>query len=267
MFTEDYHVHTEMSFDSNAKLSDICCRAIGVGINEIAITEHYDIGVTEIEEGNNFDVNKMKENFEQNKIKYKDKLNIRFGIELAQPHFDVNKTKEVLKRADFDFVLCSLHTDREGKDYYYMNFENVDINKVFDDYLTDLENMIEFKDFDILGHITYPLRYALKVINKFEINNHRMHLESFLKKVIKMGKGIEVNLSTLRDGQSDPMPDYNTIKLYKELGGEIISVGTDSHFARHVGAGVHDAINELKYLGFKYIATFENRKLKMKKII
>ncbi|MDP4153607.1 MAG: histidinol-phosphatase HisJ family protein [Bacillota bacterium] len=268
MFTEDYHIHTEMSHDSDAKHMDACARAAELGIDEIAFTDHYDIGLTEIEEGCNFNVAEMKEKVGLCREKYKDRLKIRFGIEIGQPHNDLERSLEVIKRAEYDFVLCSLHNNKSGIDFYYVDYKNINFDELYESYLSDIDDMIKnFKDFDVLAHVTYPVRYAMKTIKSFDVTKHYPHLREIFKKLISMGKGIEVNLSTLRTGLSDPMPDFETVKLYKKLGGEIITIGSDAHFSHHVGSEVHDSVRTLYEMGFKYLATYENRKLKMKKIL
>ena len=44
-----------------------------------------------------------------------------------------------------------------------------------------------------------------------------------------MGKGIELNTGGFKYGLGHPNPCEDIIKRYKELGGEIITLGSDAH--------------------------------------
>ena len=82
-------------------------------------------------------------------------------------------------------------------------------------------------------------------------------IQEILEIVIKDEKGIEVNTSSHRYGLKDSTPSRDILKLYKELGGKIITIGSDSHKIEHLGAYINEAKELLKELGFEYYCTFE----------
>ena len=85
-------------------------------------------------------------------------------------------------------------------------------------------------------------------------------LAKILKTVIVDGKGIEVNTSSHRYGLADLTPSREILKLYRELGGRILTIGSDSHKPEHLGAFIDETKQELKTLGFKEFCTFDKMK-------
>lgn len=83
-------------------------------------------------------------------------------------------------------------------------------------------------------------------------------LTPVLKNVIQKGKGIEINTSGLRQEVGRAMPSLSILKLYRQLGGEIITVGSDAHTVKDVAAGFSEAAELLETAGFSAYATFQN---------
>ena len=103
-------------------------------------------------------------------------------------------------------------------------------------------------------------RYAFNTHGNYDFNEYVVMIKEVLTNIIKSGKGIEVNTSTLRSVVNETMPSVDILKLYHELGGTIITVGSDAHKSEDVGAGIRESIEVLKNIGFKNIYRFENRK-------
>ena len=99
------------------------------------------------------------------------------------------------------------------------------------DYLTLVLETAKWGKFSVLGHLTLPLRYMNE--------NHGMHM-SF-------------------DGNT-PLPDQKWLRLYHELGGEIITIGTDAHTPEFVGMRARETQELLKSCGLDYVCTFEKKK-------
>ena len=85
-------------------------------------------------------------------------------------------------------------------------------------------------------------------------------LTEILRTVIADGKGIEINTSSQRYGLTDLTPSRDILKLYRELGGRILTIGSDSHKPEHLGAYIDETKQELKMLGFKEFCTFDKMK-------
>ena len=102
-------------------------------------------------------------------------------------------------------------------------------------------------------------RYAFNLHGNYDFNDYKEEIEEVLKNIINAKKGIEVNTSTLRSMVNETMPSIDILKMYYDLGGEIITVGSDSHKAEDVGAGIKESIEVLKAIGFKHVYRFEGR--------
>jgi len=171
------------------------------------------------------------------------RLTIRAAIEVSEPHVHPEKAGPVLNKYEWDFVLGSLHWIQPN------------INTYLDDFMTYAG------DFDILSHIDYPSRYNQHIHGgAYDIAEYEDTIREVLRAVIARGKGIEINTSPWRKGLADPNPPAIVIKWYRELGGEILTLGSDSHAPKDVGAGIDRAMAIAKDAGFTRIATFEKRK-------
>ncbi|WP_372714565.1 histidinol-phosphatase HisJ family protein [Ilyobacter sp.] len=271
----DYHVHSSYSDDSTYPMEDIIKRAIDLGMNEICFTEHVDYGV-KVDINSNpskmrsyypktkSEIEMMKNNcnyseyiLEYNRCKrlYKDKINIKLGIEFGMQVNTIDCFKVDFDRYDFDFVILSCH-QIEDKEFYNYRFQEgktqAEYNRA---YYQEILNVIkEYKDYSVLGHLDMIKRYDKVGIYPFEAVKDIV--TEILKQVIKDSKGIEINTSSFRYALSDLTPSIEIIKLYKELGGKIITIGSDSHEEDHLGYKILDVKRELKELGFEYFCTF-----------
>ena len=259
----DYHVHSRFSFDSKADIDEIVKNAINKGIKKIAITDHFD-PYNEDREYLVYDRLGCKEEIFKAKEKYKKEIDIVYGVELGQVHTYEKECTNLLKQLNYEFVLCSLHNLRGDLDLYYMNFTKDNINFHMKNYMLELVETAKFYDYDILSHLDLPKRYVKPFT--FNIFDYTDLLDEVLKIVIEKGRGIELNLSGLRQGLGETLPHPSVLKRYKELGGHIITIGSDAHYPQHVGANLEDGIKIIKEIGFKYITAYNNRKPEFFKI-
>lgn len=265
----DYHTHCHASFDSEATIEDMVVSAIGRGFSEICITDHWDIMIqtpsTQI-----FDFEQRDIELEKIKRKYQDAIILKKGMEFGQPFKNDIQVKEILEKADgnLDFIIGSIHNLYGDEDVAFTDFYNTDLRKLYDDYIDKLILMVEKYEFDILGHITYPSRYMFEKANiHYDLSPHMDRFEDLFKKTIHCGKGIEINTSGYFRGLEKLMPDRELLKLYKECGGELITVGSDAHRPEHVGGGFEQAIQALFDCDFAYYTVYEKRKAEQIKLV
>jgi len=129
-----------------------------------------------------------------------------------------------------------------------------------DAYFNDVLTMVDFADFDILAHLTCPLRYIVgKYKIDIELSRYADKIETILKKIIKKGIALEVNTSSLVL-TGDFMPSIEIIKKYYDLGGYLITLGSDAHIAGNASFGFVEAIETIKRIGFKNIYYYQKRK-------
>jgi histidinol-phosphatase (PHP family) len=229
MFMEDYHLHTELSMDSTEKLSNMCEAALLKNISEIAITEHFDEEVPGKAYQCNFDSGEHLRHVEAARTVYQGKLKILLGIEIGQPHFYPQIYTDKLAENNYDFIISSMHVHPDDGDYYSLSFTGLNFKEMYDRYLDETIKMLTFNNFDILGHITYPVRYVTKNMREFDVMQYEKKLAEIMKRLIDMDKGLEVNTSTYRRGENEPVLDENVYKLYYSLGGRVLTVGSDAH--------------------------------------
>lgn len=259
----DYHLHTNYSFDGVQTLDELCQSAIARNIKEVAVTEHMDIY-----SGKPYDYildcrNSFKEQTDIAK-KYKDKLTIRHGIELGQPMRNPKEAERFLRDWPVDFVIGSVHNMENDIDVGEYDYTKVDWDAFFPHYLECLKDFAANYDYDVLGHVTYPMRYLFLQTGK---NPSPMIWEKdfaeIFKIVIECGKGIELNTSSIARGKGMLMPTKELLSLYYNLGGRIITLGSDAHVKEQTGITAQIGQDILREIGFSHYSTFENRKVIM----
>lgn len=252
----NYHMHTNYSDDSSFIMEDVVKKSISCGLDEICITDHIDC-LTGINP--NFSYKSYEKDFKICKEKYSDKINLKLGIEFGMQTSTIPQFEEIFAEADFDFVLMSCHLIND-KWFWSNEFQSGKTQKEYNEqYYEEILRLVNsFDNYSVLGHLDVIRRYDLN--GEYEFEKVQPIVEAILKRIISQGKGIELNTSSFRYRLKDLMPSRNILKLYKELGGEIITIGSDSHCPEHVNSHLSDAINILQELGYKYFCTFDNMK-------
>jgi len=253
----DFHLHSNISFDSDAPAIDIVKKAEFLGLKEICFTDHYDYNSDPQKTHNIFTIDEYKNAY---KNLSSSTVTIRKGIEYGLTTWNKPQLNELLSVYDFDFVIGSIHFvngyDPYDAEYWEGNTVNRAIEKYFEETLKCLKI---HDDFDVLGHLTYVCKYAphalLKSVNLKDFINIT---DEIMKELIEKGRGIEINTSGI-DKIGEFLPSADFLKRFKELGGEIVTVGTDSHDARRVGQHTDIALEIIKNI-FGYVCTFEKRK-------
>lgn len=266
MYLADYHMHSKYSFDGHEEIIDICEEALRKGLHEIAITDHYDL-FTDGKYARNVDFKSLYEDITKAKELYSGRLIVKAGIELGQPQVRLNESQDFLSIYDLDFVIGSVHNLEDALDVGEYDFRKKDIQALYFKYLEALTDMAIKCDFDVMGHITYPMRYVFQQIGSYpNLYAFREPIKKLYKLLIEQGRGIEVNASGFFQLIGRSMPDIDLVKLYKECGGEIITVGCDAHYLKHIGVTIEFGLEVVREAGFKYITTYEKRKPSFKRI-
>ncbi|MGN1187995.1 MAG: histidinol-phosphatase HisJ family protein [Lachnospiraceae bacterium] len=267
----DYHIHTRYSSDSCEEPEAIIRRAIELGLDEICFTDHMDYDYPVTPDYDNpafvFDIAAYYKELSALREKYRGQLTIKIGMELGLMPYLAGRNAETAASADFDFIIGSTHLV-DGHDPYYPDFwagKNAD-NQISRYLEFTYENVRSFSNYDVYGHLDYITRYVPDKSYRFEYARHSDVVDAILKEIIHSGHGIELNTSPLCKGLPYPNPCPDILKRYRELGGEIITIGSDAHTAGNVG-GHFDAAKELLIsCGFKYHSVFTGRKIAMKEL-
>lgn len=265
MFRADYHTHSSFSLDSDAPMENMIISAISKNLNEIAFTDHVDF-----DERYPFtDYNEYIPFIMDLREKYKNKIHIVFGVEIGLENQWADKINPFSKEFPFDFIIGSSHATQKY-DLYFDQKEFFGTRTKEDAYNTYFEeiykNIKTCDNFNVYGHIDFVSRYGMYEDNSLEYKDYKDIIDKILKELIYQGKGIEVNTSGFRYGIDTTYPSLTILRRYKELGGEIITCGSDSHTVSGVGAYIDYAYELIQAAGFEYISTFKNHKPKFIKL-
>ena len=269
----DYHVHTEFSDDSEYPMEQVINDAIAKGLDEICFTDHVDYGIKkdwddpegieyrETEPGvfqpfANVDYPKYYELYQQLKDKYGQDVSLKLGMEFGMQMHTVKKYEKLFARYPFDFIILSVH-QVEDKEFWTQDFQAGRTQQQYNEryYEEMLQLVRNYHNYSILGHVDLITRYDKAGVYPFE--KIKPILTEIFKTVIADGKGIEVNTSSHRYGLKDLTPGRDILKLYRELGGRIITIGSDSHKPEHLNAYIDETREELKKLGYTEFCTFQ----------
>ncbi len=265
MIAADYHLHSAFSSDSSTLLDEQVKAAISGGrLKRLCITDHMDFDFPENEYGYTFQFDMEEYLKEINRIKelYKGKIRLCTGVELGiLPHLGPKLKHYMDKYGDkLDFVIASSHLVDGMDPYEPIYFDTYDTKTGIRKYLESIiENIDVFNDFDVYGHLDYVVRYAPEKDKYYNPLDYIDYFDEILKKLIENNKGIELNTAGLKAGLSFAHPHPLILKRYRELGGEIITVGSDAHSPERLAYCFDRVPHILTDAGFKYYTIFENR--------
>lgn len=256
----DYHMHSAFSSDTDVPMEAMIQSAIRKGVKEICFTDHIDYDYASPEIAFEFDTQVYQEEIEGLRKRYKDQISIRLGIEIGvQPHI-LAKCTALVEAVGPDFIIASQHTigrqDLYLGDFYRGRTPEAAIAFGMNELLEIVE---DFDAFCVIGHIDILKRYNDAVRN----TSKTVYLEAVkpvLQALIAKGKGIEVNTSGLRQGLNETLPAYELLTLYKELGGEIITIGSDAHNPNDIAHSFKLVLEQLQTIGFNSIYRYEKMK-------
>ena len=261
----DCHMHSFFSSDSEAPTEEMVKRAVELGLPAICLTDHYDMDYSTGEF--QLDTPAYAAKIRELQEKYRDKIDIRFGVELGLQLHLKERMEEYVNAWPFDYVIGSMHVI-DGKDPYYEDaFPDWTAEELYRAYFrATAENIRFFHNFQTLGHLDYVVRYGKHREQEYSYGRFADEIDEILRYLIEHGKGLEVNTAGLKYGLPFAHPPPDVLKRYKKLGGEIITVGADAHKPEHVGYDFNIVDNILEACGFKYYAEFIKRAPVFRKI-
>ncbi len=265
----DYHVHNRISFDAapEATLEAVCAAALQKGVAELALTNHYELDLVVSGELPPTDFASEEAELMEARERYAGQLTVLRGIELGQPNSYPEQAKTLLAARPYDVVLGSVHNLPGGLDFYYLDCENLSdeqLRAYWEIYLRELYALASEAEVDVQTHICYPVRY-IPVERRGRITGlperGRVQYEPIFRKLIERGIALEINTSCMRTAKlPEPDPGLELLRFYRELGGELITVGSDAHCPTDLGANLKDACLLAEAAGFRFLTTFRRRK-------
>lgn len=277
MIYYDTHTHSDYSSDSTASFRDQIEGAIAGGLKGICFTDHMDIDYPCYEFNGlkfEFDPKQYIEELQKLRAEYEGKIRILFGMEIGlrnEPECVdkmITSYGAMAESYPFDFIIGSVHC-LENTDAYYPSpyWDNKTYQSGFTAYLEAvLYNVLHYECYDSLGHLDYIIRYVpeglcgWKGLESYHPCDFADLVDEILKALIERGKALEINSAGLKYGLGFAHPEPSILRRYRELGGELITIGSDGHKPEHLAYDFEYVNERLKQAGFTYYAVFENRK-------
>lgn len=257
----DSHVHTVFSGDCDEPVTNQIETAITLGMKEICITDHHDYDVDSGSVDFNLDTEAYLNSLRELREHYRGRIAVRIGVEFGhQPHL-LDYEKQYFSAYNFDFVIGSTHFV-DGLDPYYPNyFEGRTLSEAYTAYFAAVcDNVKQFNHYDTAAHLDYVARYGPNQNRNYEYRTYQDYLDEILKTLIHRGKSLECNTGGLRKGIRQLNPGIEILRRYRELGGELLTLGSDAHYSEDLGYGFEETGALLKQLGYTYYATYMDRK-------
>jgi histidinol-phosphatase (PHP family) len=259
MYLADYHVHSTCSPDGHQTMARAAEAAVRQGLRELCITDHVDT----IQWGtqtprDDFDWEESRRQFHEAQALWGDRITLRRGAELGEAQLSFDRADRLLAGEELDFVIGSVHLSGKKFDnmdlYYIEKGSEAYYDSVIDSYLDDVLTLARWGRFQVLGHLTLPLRYINEHHGEhMTFRRHMDRVEEIFRTIIPQGVGIECNTNR----GNEPLPGEDILRLYRSLGGEIITLGSDAHRPEDVGCFIRQRQELLRTCGFRYFTTFE----------
>ena len=262
----DYHLHSEFSDDSRELMEDQIKQGIAIGLDEMCFTDHVDYGIKrdwddplgiEWRDGDNDQGEKdpvanvnYPEYFDTLfclQVQYENEISVKAGLEFGIQSHTVTQFQRLYDKYKhkLDFILFSMH-QVEDKEFWTGEFQEGrtqdEYNRKY--YEEILKTMQMYKDYSVLAHLDMIVRYDKNGVYPFE--KVKDIIAAILEQAIRDDKGIEINTSSWKYGLSDTQPSRAILRLYKDLGGKILTVGSDAHKKEFLGSHFDDAFAILK---------------------
>ena len=270
---EDLHTHSRFSVDSEADVFEMIEKAVSLGLKAYAVTDHCEVNRWYTEEHYGgvkiypyFD---FKSDYERSvgyisgiKERYKGKIEILCGIELGQAQEEPEIAQIVVDDKRIDFILGSVHQLPQTEDFAFLEYDKMSLGeaeRLLERYFTQIDKLCAWGKFDSLAHLTYPLRYYIKNGVEVDVAKFDCIIESALKRLAQNGKALEINGSGIRQGAGMTFPTAKYAKMFRDVGGEMITLGSDAHTVGDIGSGIFEAAREAKSAGFDKVVYFKER--------
>ena len=259
----DSHIHSYNS-DGQQTMEEVCLQAIEKSLTGLMFTDHAHLQYFEEYET----VKNIKAAIEEVRTvqeKFAGKLDILCGVELGEQQIEPERAKQILSLTDFDGVLGSIHWvqgNQWGKQYAKIIFDETITEEEIDEYMIlyyrDLYELAQVGDFDILAHLTCPLRYINSRYGRgIDAMLHQDEIAEILKVIIRRDIALEVNTPAVK--RYNTIPEIPILEMYRDFGGKLLTMGSDSHRNNNVGANFPETKQILKDLGFETYYYYRNR--------
>ncbi|MDE7298886.1 MAG: histidinol-phosphatase HisJ family protein [Lachnospiraceae bacterium] len=268
MITADFHTHTAFSSDSEAAPELMIEQAIRLGLKMLCITDHYDhLFPEQYELSFVFDMDAWFDRLAECREKYRGQIKLLAGVELGlRDEPDVlpqcaDFYRALAARYPFDFIIGSTHVLAHLDPYYPEYWETRGAAEGMDAWFAAVETGIRSYDsFQVYGHLDYLVRYLPGDRKNYRFSDYADRIDVILRLLIEQGRGLELNTAGWRYGLPFAHPRPEILARYRELGGEILTIGSDAHAPEQLAHAFDRARELLLSLGFRYYTVFRERR-------
>lgn len=264
----DQHLHSKHSFDSDAEPAGNVGAALEAGFDGLTFTEHFDVH-PEDWDSCTYDDADYSRTISALRTEFGDAIHVGKGIEVCYQPDRMDFILDFLERHEFDLVMLSVHYFGPDAVHVRRNWNNIDVATGTRRYLETVREAAALcvklhqrrgrRVFDVLGHLDLVKRYTTRWFATHLVGEFEPLIDEILVACLDADLVPEINTSTLRQGCDEPMPGPRTIRRYRELGGTGLSVGSDAHVSRDIGAGVPQATDLMRAAGFTRLAVHKAR--------
>lgn len=266
MFLADYHSHTNRSPDGkpHATYTAMAEAAARAGLAELCITEHCECNGFYLDAHTNigftYDAEACLAELCAARKATQGRIALPRGVEIGQATQVPALARQVLEEGAYDFVIGSLHNIRGQVDFCLIDYQSeAHCRELLQAYLDELEELVDAGGFDVLGHVDYPLRYMRRRFDA-SLRPLEARLRAVFTKLARTGRGIELNTKSSRGAAAVYTEQDYLLRLYRDCGGRVLTLGSDAHCPEDVGAGLSQAAGLALSEGFDCLATFRDRK-------
>lgn len=267
----DIHMHSNLSPDGSDEPRDMAARAAELGVKHFALTDHIELDELGDDEWDYTEaIELMKPVYESIRDEYSGRMTVYYGAEMGQALYDQPTAERILREYDYDFVIGSVHRTEHYEHMSKIPDTEFDRKRVIKEYFDEMLDLVEWGKFSTLAHMTFLLRFVNvdtpsgPVVDKTErsqaaFDTYKPIIDKILEVIIAKGIALEANSSGYRRGLGGPMAAAPFIKRYRELGGRLVTVGSDAHEVCDVARDISECYRLLRELGFSEVCVFEKK--------
>jgi histidinol-phosphatase (PHP family) len=258
----DYHVHTTFSIDCDVDMEQQCLAAISQGISEIAFTDHVDHDLCDAESRARYNYEAYCEAIELNRERFAGKIEILRAAEVDWNESTAEDVARFIEDHDYEFIIGSVH----NLNHAYVGFSTLESmggpRKMYDDYLDQLQGLVDTGFPDVIGHLDLPRRYHPFAMHDVDADHFEHRLREIFRLASERGVGFEINTSGVRKGLGFTLPEAQVIGWFLEEGGQVLTVGSDSHRSEDTGHSIPETYAELTRMGITWRSSYIGGELK-----
>ena len=236
----------------------MCESAVRKGLPEIGLAEHFDLHAREPKPVFYRPEAWWKE-IERVRKSLDGRLLLRAGLEIGEPHLFPEEARTLLDRFHYDYVIGSLHYVGDELMFDNRLLERKGADGIMQPYFAELETMTRDPQFDILGHMDVPVRNGGTIWKSYDPRRYETTIRAVLRNCIDHGIALEVNSGGLRRPANNLMPDPQILRWYREMGGQLVTLGSDAHAPADVGLHLDQALKLIRETGWGFVTRYERR--------